>query len=145
MGYGSTALLVYKAFVRSVIDYGLFVIFPKDLRNRDKMEKMQYKGIRIALGYRNSTPTNVMVAEAKVMRIEKRAGFLARNFWVKKLMYGSVDIIESIMRYEEIIRRDRFVNPRSGNSIMVNAWTDVYRYRKEMAKYEIFDIFNTDY
>lgn len=59
-------------------------------------------------------------------------------------MYGSVDIIESIMRYEEIIRRYRAVNPRNRNSIM-NAWTDVYRYRKEMAKYEIFDIFNTDY
>lgn len=54
----NTELLVYKAFIRSVIDYGLFVIFPKDLRNRDKVEKMQYKGIRIALGYRNSTPIN---------------------------------------------------------------------------------------
>lgn len=141
----NTALLVYKAFVRSVIDYGLFVVFPKDLRNRNKVEKLQYKGIRIALGYRNSTPTNVMVAEAKVMRMEERAGFLARNFWVKKLMYGSVDIIESIMRYEEIARRYRFVNPRSNNSVMVNAWTEVYRNRKEMARYENFDIFNTDY
>lgn len=45
----NTALLVYKAFIRSVIDYGLFVIFPKDTRNRDKVEKMQYKGVRIAV------------------------------------------------------------------------------------------------
>lgn len=86
-----------------------------------------------------------MVAEAKVMRIEERAGFLARNFWVKKLMYGSVDVIESIMRYEEIVRRNRFVNPRNNNSIMVNAWTEVYRNRKEMARHENFDVFNTDY
>ena len=51
----NTALLMYKTFVRSVIEYGLFVIFPKDLKGKDKVEKMQYKGIRIALGYRNST------------------------------------------------------------------------------------------
>lgn len=83
----NTALLVYKAFIRSLIDYGIFVIFPKDVRGRETIEKMQYNGIRIALGYRNSTSTNVMIAEAKVMRMEERAGFLARNFWIKKLMY----------------------------------------------------------
>lgn len=39
----NTALMAYIVFVRSVIDYGLFVIFPKDLKNKDKIEKMQYK------------------------------------------------------------------------------------------------------
>lgn len=32
------------------------------------------------MGYRNSTPTNVMLAEAGVMRMEERAGYLARNY-----------------------------------------------------------------
>lgn len=44
----NTALLIYIAFIRFVIGYGLFVIFPKDSRNRNKMEKMQYKEFRIA-------------------------------------------------------------------------------------------------
>ena len=118
----NTALLVYKAFIRSVIEYGLFVIFPHDMKGRDKVEKMQYKGIRIALGYRNSTPTNVMLAEAKIKRMEERAGFSARNFWVKSLMYGRSDIIENIRSYEEMVRRHRLINPRSKNSVLVNAW-----------------------
>ncbi|KAL0114853.1 hypothetical protein PUN28_011895 [Cardiocondyla obscurior] len=32
----------------------------------------QYLGIRTALGYRNSTPTNVMVAESKITLIRDR-------------------------------------------------------------------------
>lgn len=79
----NTALQIYKSYIRSVMNYGLFVYFPKDWRGKEKIEKLQYKGIRIALGYRNSTTTNVMLSEAKVMRMEERAGLLARNFWTK--------------------------------------------------------------
>jgi len=32
----NTTLLVYKAFIRSVIDYGLFVIFPRDVKGKTK-------------------------------------------------------------------------------------------------------------
>lgn len=58
---------------------------------------------------------------AEVMRMEERAGFLARNFWIKKLMYGGGEIIEKIKRYEEIARRQRLVNPRSITNVMVDA------------------------
>ena len=86
-----------------------------------------------------------MIAEAKVKRMEERAEFLARNFWIKKLMYGGVDIIESIMRFEELVRRHQFINRKSNNCVLVNALTEVYRNRKEMSRYDNFDIFNIDY
>lgn len=35
------------------------------------------------MGYCNSTPTNVMIAESKVEKIEDRVGLLARNCWTK--------------------------------------------------------------
>lgn len=120
-----------------------YVIFPIDVKGKTKIEKMQYKGIRIALGYRNSTPTNVMIPEAKVMRMEERAGFLARNFWIKKFMYSS--IVERIRSYEELVRRQRFINPRSNNCILVNAWTEVYRNRNEMTRYDSYEIFDINY
>lgn len=33
--------------------------------------------------YRNSTPTNVMLTETGIMRMEQKAGYLARNYWTK--------------------------------------------------------------
>lgn len=65
----STALNVYKSYVRSNMDYGLMVYYPSDRKGRDMLEKLQNKGIRVAMEYRNSTPINVMLGEAKIMRI----------------------------------------------------------------------------
>ncbi|XP_024884198.1 uncharacterized protein LOC112462567 isoform X5 [Temnothorax curvispinosus] len=56
-----------KSLVRSVIDYGIFVYFPRDASYTLKLERAQFMGIRTALGYRNSTPNNVIVAEAKIL------------------------------------------------------------------------------
>jgi len=77
------AIMIYKSFIKSKIDYSLFVFFPRIIRERDKIERLQHKGVQIALGYRNSTPTNVTIAESKLMRLEDRAGFLAMNYWLK--------------------------------------------------------------
>lgn len=62
----NTALLLYKNYVRSIIEYGLFIYFPKQVTKSLKIERCQYKGIRVALGYRNSTPTNVLMEESKL-------------------------------------------------------------------------------
>lgn len=79
----NTALMIYKSYVRSILEYGLFVFYPRDYRGKEKWEKIQNKGLRIAMGYRNSTPINVMIAESEVDRLRDRAGLLPRNYWTK--------------------------------------------------------------
>lgn len=71
--------MIYKSFIKFKIDYSLFVFFLRILRERNKIERLQHKGVRIALEYRNSTPTNVTIAESKLMRLEDRAELLAKN------------------------------------------------------------------
>ncbi|XP_063988137.1 uncharacterized protein LOC135168144 [Diachasmimorpha longicaudata] len=51
-----TLTMMYKAFVRSIIEYGLFMYIPSFNSHLDKLEKIPYAAIRFALGYRNSTP-----------------------------------------------------------------------------------------
>ncbi|XP_071579545.1 uncharacterized protein [Temnothorax nylanderi] len=76
----NTALMLYKSLVRSVADYGIFVYFPRDSAFQLKLERTQYMGIRTALGFRNSTPNNVLIAEAKIRLLRDRADMLGRNF-----------------------------------------------------------------
>ncbi|KAL6265693.1 hypothetical protein P5V15_002491 [Pogonomyrmex californicus] len=38
----NTALLLYKSLVRSVVDYGIYVYFPRENMQRLKMERIQY-------------------------------------------------------------------------------------------------------
>ncbi|KAK0156727.1 hypothetical protein PV328_012387, partial [Microctonus aethiopoides] len=64
----NTALMLYKSLVRSTIDYGAFIYYPGDEKNSIKIERAQYRGLRTAMGYRNSTPNNVILGETKIMK-----------------------------------------------------------------------------
>lgn len=77
------ALQMYKSYVRAILEYGLFVYFPGDIKRRLILEKIHNRGVRIAICYRNSTPINVMMAEAKVVSIKDKAELIARNYWTK--------------------------------------------------------------
>lgn len=71
----------------------MFIYFPRDVKGKEVIERLQYKGIRVAMGYRNSTPTKVMLAKVGVMRMEEKAGYLARNFWTK-IISGENKVVE---------------------------------------------------
>lgn len=59
-----TLIALYKSYVRSIVDYGSFIYFPTQKTFREKIEQIQFSAIRAALGYRISTPKNVMIAES---------------------------------------------------------------------------------
>jgi len=48
-----------------------------------KIERLQYRTIRIAMGYRISTPINVMLFEAKEVPLRFRFNYLTHKFLVK--------------------------------------------------------------
>jgi hypothetical protein len=56
---------IYKAFIRSSMEYGAFLFHKFKKKQAQNMRKIKYRATRRALGYRSSTPTNVMLAEAK--------------------------------------------------------------------------------
>lgn len=71
----NTALMLYKVLVRSIFDYGNMIFLPDLEIQKEKMEKVQFQGLRTALGYRNSTPKNVILEEVKVVNLRERAVF----------------------------------------------------------------------
>lgn len=60
----STSLGLYKSLVRSTADYENFIYAPSNVQQILKLEKGQYLGLRTALGYKNSTSTNVIIAKS---------------------------------------------------------------------------------
>ena len=75
-----TLLLLYKSFVRSILDYGIFVYLPTRKKTLERLEGIQYSAIRLALGFRVSTPKNLLLGEAKLTRIVDRARFLGSKY-----------------------------------------------------------------
>ena len=57
-------LEVFKG-IRSVTDYNCYCINIQNIKYKDKLNKLEYKAIRLAMGYRNSTPINILHADPK--------------------------------------------------------------------------------
>lgn len=51
----STLLILYKSYIRSLMDYGIFIYTQKNSKNLEKIEKIQNVALRICMGYRQST------------------------------------------------------------------------------------------
>ncbi|XP_077256531.1 uncharacterized protein LOC143894261 isoform X1 [Temnothorax americanus] len=141
----NTALMLYKSLVRSITDYGSFVFFPRESLLQLKLERAQFLGIRTALGYRNSTPNNVIVAEPKVRHLRDRAMLLGINFVNKALAYNQNGIcgkLQGLLEGENFIR---YRQPTYKPSLLLEIWRDT-RYRQQIGpprKFEIFQGFFT--
>lgn len=82
-----TLLMLYKSLVRSKIKYCGYLISPCKESYFEKLQKIQNKFFRIVMGYRNSTPINVIHAETKVQYLEFRFKHLGYKFVLKSLSY----------------------------------------------------------
>lgn len=136
----NTSLMLYKSLVRAVADYGIAIYYPKEENLQTKLERAQYKGLRTALGYRNSTPNNVIIVEAKVMLLRDRAGMLACNLLSKTLIYGQESVWKNL---SELAIIERFT--RYKKSVITDAWETINSLKNKLGPTRKFEIYETDY
>lgn len=91
-----TLLNLYKSFVRSSIDYGLFVYWPKWKKFSNLLESVQITAIRSSLGYRCSTPKNIILEESKLLALVHRAEQQGNKFISKILANRSHSCFKSV-------------------------------------------------
>lgn len=82
--------------VRAVLDYALFIFYPREEKLGIKLERAQFLDLRTALGLRQITPINI-IAEAGVMLIKNKASYLAENFMLKTLTYRNKILKERLI------------------------------------------------
>ncbi|KYM98251.1 hypothetical protein ALC62_11049, partial [Cyphomyrmex costatus] len=96
-------LTTYRAIFRSAVEYGCqFFTWKSSLVNFIKLLRIQYKVIRIAMGYRISISINVMLAEAKEIGLNIRFNLTTSKFLFKSmankfsLSYRSLENMEIV-------------------------------------------------
>lgn len=141
----NTALMLYKSLVRFTIDYGSFIFYPQDENNSIKVERAQFLGLRTALGFRNSTPNNVLLGEAKVMSIKDRTEYLARNFMAKTMAYREENLKDNIERLNKMELLHRLRYPRKRPMIVTEAWNRVKKDKSKIRSKRKYGIFLMDY
>lgn len=113
-------LNIYKGLVRSKIDYGSFIWnnLPQYLWNQ--IESIQNQGIRVALGYRKSTPINVLLAEACTPRIIERSYFLGMNFITNVISNPNHPLIPVLRKIQEFVDNPLYVEKFSPLKLLDN-------------------------
>ncbi|XP_034192361.1 uncharacterized protein LOC117609792 [Osmia lignaria lignaria] len=94
----STMLIFFKGLIRSVIEYDLFLFFWENERALNKIMRLHNAGVRTAMGYRITTPINVMNTEAGIMDLESRAEVLLERFVMKHRIKGRGVVYEALAR-----------------------------------------------
>ena len=93
------ALLIrlYIAIVRSRIEYASFLFCDLSRTQSLTLNRIQFKALRLAMGYRTSTPTNVILAESGQPPLSLRFRYLGRNY-VTRVLSDSTHRVTSALQ-----------------------------------------------
>ena len=81
------ALLVYKSMLLPILEYGDIFLYATTVRNRKRLQVLQNRGLRCALGLQMDTSTDELHAEANLLKLKYRRELHLLNF-----MYGAAKV-----------------------------------------------------
>lgn len=91
--------LVYNAIIRSHFDYGSFLLEPCNKRALGKLDKVQYRCLRVIIGAMKSSPTNALQVECSDPPLKFRRQYLSDRFFfniVQLTGHPLVNILSSL-------------------------------------------------
>lgn len=92
----SSLRLLYNATVRSVLDYGSFLLVPGNKKGFRKLDLIQSKALRIILGAMRSSPINALQVECADPPLNLRRQFLADSYLFRVLQFSHHPIINRL-------------------------------------------------
>ncbi|XP_018394554.1 PREDICTED: uncharacterized protein LOC108773291, partial [Cyphomyrmex costatus] len=94
-------LTIYRAIFRAAVEYACSIFSWKgNARVLLRLERLQYKAIRASMGYRISTPTNIILCEARELPFRLRFNLLSERFIFNRMSYSNSLVINSVMILE---------------------------------------------
>lgn len=100
--------LVYNAVIRSLFDYGSFVLEPCSKVALAALDKIQYRCLRIILGAMKSSPTNALQVESVDPPLIFRRLYLADRFLYRAIQNSSHPLIDRLKLLTSIIPGNRY-------------------------------------
>ena len=126
-----TLITIYRALIRSSFEYGSLVFFSNNFSLLEKLSRVQYQALRLALGFRNSTPTNVILAEAGETPLKIRFKYLANRYILKCFSFKDSIPLEKLYTLHDTLSRK---NPHNIKALfpLYCAFITVSRYKSKI-------------
>ncbi|CAD6233143.1 GSCOCG00012246001-RA-CDS, partial [Cotesia congregata] len=97
----ATLLNIYRALIRTKIEYGSHIMNAISSKLFSKLEKVQNKAIRTSMGLRISTPINSMMAEGGEIPLKIRLKDLSDRYTLKSLSTTNNPVINTLRTLDE--------------------------------------------
>ncbi|XP_018313421.1 uncharacterized protein [Mycetomoellerius zeteki] len=131
-------LTIYRAVFKGSIEYGCQVFqFQRNQTLFRCLQRLQWRAIRIAMGYRISTPINIILAEAKEAPLRNRFKLLLSRFLLKSFLKSGNPMINSL-RYLEDISCNRRKRINAIRCIPIFKLYIAFKYYKGRIKRSVF-------
>lgn len=138
--FGATpmiSLMFYRAYIRSILDYGCTLYGSAANSNLLILDRLQYKSIRISIGCMKSSPINAILSEAQESPLKFRRLYLASKFLIKLQFYTKYDYVREIC----YLTTENLTNSywlRKNNPPLVDAFLESKNIDYETKKITIF-------
>lgn len=136
-------LVVYKALIRSHLDFGSILYNKLPKRLVEKMDRVQFGALRLCLGCMKSTPICALMAESGEISLKCRRQILASKFVSKFFSLKQNPLMEIICKL-----RDRFLqrpNMLNKSPLFVQALEPFLPFRQKVFYNETLPCFNIDF
>lgn len=125
-------LTIFKTLIRGSIEYGSFLLPTQNSKLMDSLESAQGRALRLCIGFRRSTPTNVVHAESGIGPVRHRFMFLTSKFLLKSFSLKDSILIDKLYDLQVAL----FVNNRShsfNKFLLYNIFCTVKKYKHKIA------------
>ncbi|XP_043267665.1 uncharacterized protein [Venturia canescens] len=135
---------LYKTLIRSRIEYATFIVEPSDQNLLSKLDRIQFKAIRSALGFRTSTPTNILLAEPREPPLRLRKKYLCQKFLTKVLSFSGHPLIDIVRETSESFNHPLLVTSLA-KPLMVKCFEEIEPFSHIVASFEFPHLCNTEF
>lgn len=132
-----TLLMLYKSLIRSKMEYAGFLIAPCHSKLIESLQKVQNRALRLSLGCINSTPINVLHAEAKIPYLEFRFEYLGFRYILRNLSIRNSLVINSIERLSNTAETPVYEH-KFEKSLLIKCFEQCWHHEGGIIQSEIF-------
>lgn len=136
--------ILYNAIVRSVLDYGTFLLEPANKASLIKLDLIQSKALRIISGTMKSTPINALQVECVDPPLHIRRQFLADRYFYRSLHFVQHPITPKLQLLDRFTQSSPYWRTKS-TPLLVKSYQDFKTIKDPTFRYPSLPLFEFDY
>lgn len=136
--------ILYNAIIRSVLDYGTFLLEPANKASLRKLDLIQSKALRIISGAMKSTPINALQVECVDPPLYIRRQFLADRYFYRALQFLHHPIVPKLQLLDRLSLTSSYWRSKN-DPLLVNSFRDFKLIKDPTFRFPNLPLFELDF